>query len=99
VTWPRRSNDRLVNLARGEAVDASMALHDRDYIVPRPKRPGFSQSPSVMAARYGEVTAMEPILAAPRFLDRYKPPQVRWGDVGIIVNLEERPGPNSGTDC
>jgi hypothetical protein len=34
-----------------------------------------------------------------RFLDRYKPPQVRWGAVGIIVNVEERPAPNSGTDC
>jgi hypothetical protein len=33
-----------------------------------------------------------------RFLDRYKPPQVRWGAVGIIVNVEERPAPNSGTD-
>jgi hypothetical protein len=32
-----------------------------------------------------------------RFLDRYKPPQVRWGAVGIIVNVEERPAPNSGT--
>jgi hypothetical protein len=34
-----------------------------------------------------------------RFLDRYKPPQVRWGAVGIIVDMEERPAPNSGTDC
>jgi hypothetical protein len=33
-----------------------------------------------------------------RFLDRYKPPQVRWGAVGVIVDVEERPAPNSGTD-
>jgi hypothetical protein len=33
-----------------------------------------------------------------RFLDRYKPPQVRWGAVGVIVDAEERPAPNSGSD-
>jgi hypothetical protein len=33
-----------------------------------------------------------------RFLDRYKAPQVRWGAVGVIVDVEERPAPNSGID-
>jgi hypothetical protein len=28
-----------------------------------------------------------------RFLDRYKPPQVRWGVTGVIVDMEERPTP------
>jgi hypothetical protein len=33
-----------------------------------------------------------------RFLERYRPPQVRWGAVGTIVDVEERPAPNSGLD-
>ena len=39
-----------------------------------------------------------PVGTKVRFLDRYKPPQVRWGAVGIVLNVEERPAPNSGTD-
>jgi hypothetical protein len=33
-----------------------------------------------------------------RFIEKYRPPQVRWGTIGIIVNVEERPAPNSGSD-
>jgi hypothetical protein len=28
-----------------------------------------------------------------RFLDRYRPPQVRWGATGVIVDMEERATP------
>jgi hypothetical protein len=33
-----------------------------------------------------------------RFLERHRPPQVRWGAVGVIVDEEERPAANSGSD-
>jgi hypothetical protein len=33
-----------------------------------------------------------------RFREPYRPPQVRWGAVGTIVDREERAAPNSGLD-
>jgi hypothetical protein len=33
-----------------------------------------------------------------RFIEKYKPPQVRWGAIGTTVDMEERPAPNSGSD-
>jgi hypothetical protein len=33
-----------------------------------------------------------------RFIEKYRPPQVRWGAVGVIVDVEERPAPNSGSE-
>jgi hypothetical protein len=33
-----------------------------------------------------------------RFVEKYRPPQVRWGAVGTIVDMEERAAPNSGLD-
>ncbi len=33
-----------------------------------------------------------------RFIEKYRPPQVRWPAVGVIVDIEERPAPNSGSD-
>jgi hypothetical protein len=33
-----------------------------------------------------------------RFRELYRPPQVRWGATGVVVNVEERPAPNSGSD-
>src|SRR5580658_2582247 len=38
--------------------------------------------------------AMVPIVGKKvRFYDPYRPPQVRWGTVGVIVDVEERPSP------
>jgi hypothetical protein len=28
-----------------------------------------------------------------RFHERYRPPQVRWGTIGVILDMEERPAP------
>jgi hypothetical protein len=38
--------------------------------------------------------------SAPRFASSIgtHPPRVRWGAVGVIVDVEEQPAPNSGTD-
>jgi hypothetical protein len=33
-----------------------------------------------------------------RFVERYRPRQVRWAATGVVVNIEERPAPNSGSD-
>jgi hypothetical protein len=33
-----------------------------------------------------------------RFIEKYRPPQVRWGTIGTIVDVEERPAPNSGSE-
>jgi hypothetical protein len=33
-----------------------------------------------------------------RFIEKYRPPQVRWGTIGTIVDMEERPAPNSGSE-
>jgi hypothetical protein len=33
-----------------------------------------------------------------RFIEKYRPPQVRWGTIGTIVDMKERPAPNSGSD-
>jgi hypothetical protein len=33
-----------------------------------------------------------------RFIEQYRPQQVGWGAIGIILDMEERPAPNSGSD-
>jgi|HubBroStandDraft_1064217.scaffolds.fasta_scaffold2713962_1 hypothetical protein len=33
-----------------------------------------------------------------RFIERYRPPQVRWAATGVMVDMEERPASNSGSD-
>jgi hypothetical protein len=33
-----------------------------------------------------------------RFRELCRPPQVRWAATGVIVDMEERPAPNSGSD-
>ncbi len=33
-----------------------------------------------------------------RFREPHRPLQVRWGTIGTIVDMEERPAPNSGAD-
>jgi hypothetical protein len=33
-----------------------------------------------------------------RFRELYRPPQVRWGTIGAIVDMQERPAPNSGSN-
>jgi hypothetical protein len=33
-----------------------------------------------------------------RFFERYRPEQVRCGAIGVVVDIEERPAPNSGSD-
>jgi hypothetical protein len=33
-----------------------------------------------------------------RFHEPYRPSQVRWGTLGTVVDVEERPAPNSGFD-
>jgi hypothetical protein len=33
-----------------------------------------------------------------RFIEEDRPPQVRWGAGGIIVDMEERPASNSGSE-
>jgi hypothetical protein len=43
---------------------------------------------------------MTPLLVGTkvRFRELYRPPQVRWGAVGTIVDMEERAAPHSGSD-
>jgi hypothetical protein len=33
-----------------------------------------------------------------RFYEKYRPPQVRWGATGVIVDVEERPAPLGGSE-
>jgi hypothetical protein len=57
--------------------------------------------PSLLSATAGDcVEAQAPTVGTKvRFFDRYKPPQVPcWGATGVIVEMEERPAPNSGSD-
>jgi hypothetical protein len=39
-----------------------------------------------------------PVGTKVRFRELYRPPQVRWAAAGIVVDLEVRPAPNSGSD-
>jgi hypothetical protein len=39
-----------------------------------------------------------PVGTKVRFRELYRPPQVRSAATGIIVDMEERPAPNSGSD-
>jgi hypothetical protein len=45
----------------------------------------------------GSIVIVLPVAAKVRFLDRYRLPQVSWGAVGVIVDTDERPAPNSAT--
>jgi hypothetical protein len=46
----------------------------------------------------GSIVIVLPVAAKVRFLDRYRLPQVSWGAVGVIVDTDERPAPNSATE-
>jgi hypothetical protein len=39
-----------------------------------------------------------PVGTKVRFRELYRPPQVRWAATGIVVDLEVRPAPNSGSE-
>jgi hypothetical protein len=40
-----------------------------------------------------DLSAMPLIGNRVRFHEAYRPPQVRWGAIGILIDMEERPGP------
>jgi hypothetical protein len=59
----------------------------------------FDKMPRLVRGFFGDRLVMALMVGTKvRFYERYRPQQVRWGALGVIVNVEERPASFGGQE-